>query len=273
MIFVLLTPCAGLTLLTTFPDYRDIPDHKTSVERLYTEITIHYVNSILFDDYYTRWHGLSEQKRIQQLTSILYGAGRLHQHYDLPSWVPDWTFQWYQAPIWCKADSNLGTPTPRDGWSDGIRSNYRAGGERLETFEILTGLRNKHRLRLSAIIVDKISEISEVAPAFVVADGPTTSNSLPTSAASLDTKIFAYGRTFFTTAQSMTGVATSGIRSGDFVALILGGDVPVIIRPWDLHRESEGFLLLCECFVRSASVMSGELVQAEKTRAREIILI
>lgn len=243
------------------------------MQRLYTEITIHYVNSILFDDYYARWHGLSEQKRTQQLTSILYGAGKLHQHYDLPSWVPDWTFQWYQAPIWCRADSNLGSPTARDGWSDGIRSKYRAGGEKLETFEILTGVRNKYRLRLSAIIIDNVVETSEAAPVFNLADEPITSDPLPTSAAFLDTKVFAYGRTFFTTATSMTGVATSGIRPGDFVALLVGGDVPVIIRRCDLHSEDEGFLLLCECFVRSSSVMSGELVQMGKLRAHDIVLL
>lgn len=83
----------GLTLLSTYPDYG------CPVEKLYIDITEHYINSLLWDDYYSRWHGLSEQQRTQQLMSILYSAGKLHQHLKLPSWIPDWTFAWYQAPF------------------------------------------------------------------------------------------------------------------------------------------------------------------------------
>ncbi len=74
----------GLTWLRTFPNYR------ISIELLYAEIIQLYVNSIRWDTSYSTLHGLTDEKRTQQLMSILYSAGALHQHHTLPSWIPDW---------------------------------------------------------------------------------------------------------------------------------------------------------------------------------------
>ena len=156
----------GMTLLRLRPDYHvpvKAPEYRAAVERLYIETAEFYVGSILWDDYYSRWHGLSEGRRTQQLMSMLYSAGRLHQHLDLPSWVPDWTFSWYQAPFWCTTDPNLAAFTGKDDWSAGIRGPWRAGGDKLETFELAEDTAG-HHLRVSALVFDKIVDVNETTP-------------------------------------------------------------------------------------------------------------
>lgn len=59
----------GLTHVTTYPDYSN------SVEKLYIDIAEMYINSILFEESYAAWHGLSDEQKTQQLLSILYSAG------------------------------------------------------------------------------------------------------------------------------------------------------------------------------------------------------
>ncbi|EMC98427.1 hypothetical protein BAUCODRAFT_32462 [Baudoinia panamericana UAMH 10762] len=263
----------GVTLLRTHPYYGEIPDRKTSIERLYVEIACHYVNSILYDDYYSRWHGLNEARRTQQLMSILYSAGRLHQHHNLPSWVPDWTYAWYQAPLWCKTESNLATLLPRDDWSAGIRSDHRAGGERRETFEIIDAATARHQLRVSALIFDSILETYEATPAMTLSEehGPLEPSD---SATALHSPTLSYGRDFFKTTKGFFGMATRGIRQNDTVVLLLGGDVPFVLRAF--NRESNGtktFMLLCECYVQANSVMVGDYMRTEWSRSEDITIL
>lgn len=260
----------GMTLLTTVPDYTK-PE-----ERLFVDIAHHYVNSIMYDDYYSRFHGLSEQRKSQQLMSIIYSAGKLHQHqhYHLPSWVPDWTYAWYQAPLWCKTESNIVTGAVRDLWSAGIRCDHRAGGDTLETFEIIDGTHGALRLRVSALLFDTIAEVSEMTPASM----PTVEDGSPGSpsplATTLDSPTFSYGRDFFRARNAMLGMATRGIRPGDVLAILLGGDVPVILRPADLESGStDVYELLCECYIQSANVMNGELIRNGWTGAKDVVLI
>lgn len=243
---------------------------------MFVDITHHYINSILFDDYYSRFHGLSDQRRSQQLTSILYSAGRLHQHdhYRLPSWVPDWTYAWYQAPLWCKTESNIVTNSGRDEWSAGIRCDYRAGGDKLETFEFIDGGRGSHQLRLSALLFDAVTQINEITPVRKPVTTGDTSPSSPTGlSVTLDSPTFSYGRGFFTTLRGTSGMATQGIRTGDVLAILLGGDVPVVLRRATSSDTSEMYELLCECFVHSAEVMGGDLVRTDWGLAKDIVLI
>ncbi|TKA71589.1 hypothetical protein B0A55_08324 [Friedmanniomyces simplex] len=264
----------AMTLLRLRPDYRELPDYKRSIERLYIEIAEHYVNSIPWDAYYSRWHGLDEQRRTQQLMSMLYSAGRLHQDFDLPSWVPDWTFAWYQAPFWCTTDANLTNFSGRDDWSVGIRSQYRAGGDKLGTFE-LVGDAGRHYLRVSALVFDTIVEVSETTPASTPAFAGYSSTPTPGSAVTLDSPTFSFGRGSFKTKKGLLGMATRGVQPGDVLAIILGGDVPVVLRAaddsnWD--REREAYMLLCECFVQSHDVMGGELLRTTAWQAEDIEL-
>lgn len=83
----------GLTYLTTRVDYR------IAVPSLFAEVALMYLNSIRWEASYAREHDLTEEQRTFQLFSILYSAGLLHQDYDLPSFIPDWTCSWNLAPL------------------------------------------------------------------------------------------------------------------------------------------------------------------------------
>ena len=259
----------GLTHVTTFPDYT------RPVERLYIDIVQMYISSIQWETSYAKWHELTETHKTFQLMSILYSAGALHQHYELPSWVPDFTYSWHLAPVWCKTIPNFVTGSSKDDWTSGIRSEYRAGGENVETFEILEGSRGMHLLRVSALIFDTIVSVNELTPAST----PDTSQLLATSPTeeiwdSSESPTLRYGRHFFTTVGGHVGIGTPGIVQDDVVAILVGGDVPVVLRPCpDRDGKSRAFQLLCECYVQSPAVMQGNLFASDWTLADDIVLI
>lgn len=254
----------GLTLLTTFPSYT------RSAEALFGEVVHMYINSILWESSYSTWHGLTEQQRNFQLMSILYSAGALHQHLALPSWIPDLTFSWHLAPIFCKSTSNIVTGSGKDEWSMGVRSEYRAGGDERKTFEVLDGPPNIGRLLLSMIRVDSITMVSENTP--VSTPGALSRGN--TLADVTESPTARYGRTNFYTSKGYTGVATPGVRIADEVAVVLGGDVPVVIRRQSGDgRNNTVYKLLCECFVQNGAVMSGELARIKKQQAEDIVFI
>ena len=254
----------GLTLLTTFPDYT------RSAEMLYADIVEFYITSIKWDTYYSSFHNLTEEQRTHQLMSILYSAGSLHQHFTLPSWIPDFTFSWHLAPVWSKTTSNIVTRSGKDEWSVGVRCDYRAGGEVRGEYEIINGPYEMHKLRISAIILDTIATVSENTPA--TTPGPNEENQLaPETTESATLK---YGRAYFKSTMGHVGIATPGVETGDVLAIILGGDVPVVLRPCGDHDEkSRAYKLLCECFVQSDAVMYGELARMEWTNAEDVVLI
>jgi len=259
----------GLTLLTTFPDY------ERPVERLYSDIALMYVNSIRWEDYYSRWHGLNEMRRVQQLMSILYSAGKLHQHLSLPSWVPDWTFAWHLAPIWCKTTSNIVIGTAKDEWCAGIRSEYRAGGDKLETFEVIEERHGMHQLHVSALVFDSILTVSETTPASTpsLADhGPVS----PTEEIeTVESPTLRYGRSVFETKKGLVGLATPGVEMNDVLAIPLGGDVPVVLRLCSSPADegTKAYQLLCECFIQSEHIMKGDLIHTDWLSAQDIILV
>lgn len=256
----------GLTLLTTFPDYG------VTIERLYAEVASLYVTNIIDIDSYAKWHNLTEDRKTQQLMSILYSAGALHQHLTLPSWIPDWTYAWHLAPIWCKTTSNIVTGSATDTWSAGIRSDYRAGGPERRTFEILHDKYNLHRLRLSVIIFDCVTTISDTTPALSPsASGHTTVTleSPPTISPNLR-----YGRTSFRTAHGLGGIATPGVEVGDALAILVGGDAPVALRrcPKQHDDDDETFKLLCEVYIECDDVMSGRKLARKWTSVVDVVL-
>ena len=68
-------------------------------------------------------------------------------------------------------------------------------------------------------------------------------------------------------------MATKGVQAGDALAIIVGGDVPVVLRAMDhlnWDREHDAYVLLCECFVQSHDVMDGELLSTDICRAEDI---
>lgn len=256
----------ALTHITTFPDYAKEP------VRLFGEVVNMYVGAIEWEASYSSWHDLKDDQRTSQLMSILYSAGALHQHFDLPSWIPDWTFRWHLAPIWCKTIANVGSGSGKDEWSAGIRSDFRAGGEKRETFEVLEDPYGKHKLRVSVVIFDTITGVSETTPF------PSRSNSRSSAIldadATLESPAWRYGRSFFRSSHGYDGLATPGIQAGDQLAVILGGDVPVVLRRSGTREtEAKAYKLLCECFVQSGTVMHGDLVRTEWTAAEDIVLI
>nr|POE47181.1 heterokaryon incompatibility protein 6, or allele [Quercus suber] len=257
----------GVTLLRTYPDYT------REIEQLYAFVAHQYVTNILDYDSYGKGHDLSEEQKTQQLMSVLYSAGALHQHYALSSWIPDWTAAWHLAPIWCKTTSNIVTGSAKDAWSSGVRTDYRAGGSERGTFEVIDSTHGKHRLRLSVRIFDRITVVSETTPASTPSIGGAKP---PTPDSTLDiSPTLRYGRTFFNTVQGRSGIATPGVVSGDVLALIVGGDVPIALRRC-INEESDGdkkYLLLCEVYVHSDEIMHGDMMAQEWTTAEDIVLL
>ncbi|KAI7264955.1 hypothetical protein KC345_g8643 [Hortaea werneckii] len=258
----------GLTLLSTYPDY-NFP-----VEKLYIDITEHYINSLLWDDYYSRWHGLSEQQRTQQLMSILYSAGKLHQHLHLPSWIPDWTFAWYQAPFWCKTETNVPAGRARNDWSLGVRSDFRTGGEARGTFELVPSAMGGSCLKVTVVFVDTIVQVDEsVALASSLLAGHGSKASLR-SHSILGSPAYSYGREFFVTVNGAVGMATRGIRRDDAVAIVLGADVPFVLRQVSEDRAGMNtYEVLCECFVEASQVMDGTFAGQSRDLAKDVLLV
>jgi hypothetical protein len=260
----------SMTLLTTAPDY------SRSVESLYIEIAQDYINSI--EACYASWNDMTEAMRTFQLMSILYSAGTLHQHYTLPSWVPDWTCAWHLAPFWANTSANLTNAPSRSAWSESIRSEYRAGGDHRDSFEIIATSAGPV-LRLSAIILDVIAMISDSTPAPTPSSEngrkPQSSSTNSKSDHLASTSTARYGRIFFHTLENgFTGLATPGIEAGDVLTVLLGGDVPVILRPLPPKNSPyKPFRLLCECFVQSRAVMFGDVVRGGWTAADDIVLV
>lgn len=258
----------ALTYLTMTPDYRRSP------ELLFIETAHDYINNILDVDSYASCHGLSYEHRTCQLMSIIYSAGHLHQHHQhhtLPSWIPDWTFGWHLAPVWCRSIPNFPKGSPKDDWTMGIRSEYRAGGHERGKFEILNG--SSGELRISALIFDTIVLVNDITPAAT----PDVSQELATSPAEWDApdaSELRYGRHFFTTAKGHVGIGTPGIAAGDETAIFRGGDVPVVLRPCSMpESQANVYKLLCECYIQSPVVMSGTLLQENQSLAEDIVLI
>lgn len=258
----------GMTLLTTTPDYA------RSVESLYLEIAQDYINSI--EACYAGWKDLDDQARTWQLMSIIYSAGALHQHYALPSWVPDWTYAWHLAPFWANTAANLANVPSRGAWAESIRCEYRASGDYRDNFEIIA-TEGGPWLRLSAIVLDTISTTGDSTPA--PTPNPNSASSQKSATSQSDhlaaTGTARYGRTFFRTLKDeFVGLATPGVEPGDVLAVLLGGDVPVVLRPLPPRNSPyKPFKLLCECFVQSRAVMFGEAVRGGWVAAEDVVLV
>ena len=83
-----------------------------------------------------------------------------------------------------------------------------------------------------------------------------------------------YGRNYFTSTKGYTGFATEGVSMGDRIAILPGGDVPVIIRPTpESDRTYKAYKLLCECYVQSSTIMYGEYLRGNWTLCEDIIFI
>ncbi|KAF2716513.1 HET-domain-containing protein [Polychaeton citri CBS 116435] len=310
----------GLTHITTFPDYAGGP------EALYVDIAEMYINAILYEESYAKWHSLGDEKRNFQLMSIIYSAGALHQNFRaLPSWVPDWTYTWHLAPVWCKTSSKISASlTTHKSTSSSLYrrragpvlrpDTFRAGGKNIHTFELLessasmsssTSSRMGRRLAVSAVILDTIQSVNETSPpatpgknASFCSDDEhdefdrltiTSSNSSTSPPLDLHSPVLRYGRTSFETSTGYTGLAEPGVKTGDVTAIILGGDVPVVLRRADnepvLHspvstsREIGGeqpqssYVLLCECIIDSPSIMEGGYLWDAFDKVEDIVLV
>ena len=258
----------GMTLISTMPDYA------RPVEQLYVDIAQSYINGI--EACYAGWNDVSETQRTWELISMLYSAGRLHQHRDLslPSWVPDWSYLWHLAPIWCASTSSIVTGPVSYDWTASARSEYRAGGDKRDNFDLIVGANGALHLSLSAIILDAVISVSEITPASTPAISRTNTASQNSER---DTLVIPsnirYGRAHFETGKGYSGLATPGIELGDCIAILLGGDVPVILRPQSSLTGTKAYQLLCECFVQSHAVMYGEYMRTEWTLSEDIMLV
>lgn len=73
------------------------------------------------------------------------------------------------------------------------------------------------------------------------------------------------GRVFFTSSTGYVGLAPSGAKEGDLVFVVMGADVPFILRPYD-----DGYELIGEAYVQG--VMDGEVIQMEHIPVQDIMI-
>lgn len=73
------------------------------------------------------------------------------------------------------------------------------------------------------------------------------------------------GRVLFTTTNGYVGLAPHGTREGDLVFVILGADVPLVLRPYD-----DGYELIGETYVQG--VMDGEVLQMEQIPVQDLMI-
>ena len=73
----------------------------------------------------------------------------------------------------------------------------------------------------------------------------------------------------FITSNGYMGVARSGFATGDLVCVLLGGEVPFILRQLDTERES--FRMVTECYVHG--IMDGELMHGGNDAKDELFCI
>ena len=147
-----------------------------------------------------------------------------------------------------------------------MRSDFRAGGGECGEFEVLEGPYGMHKLRVSVIIFDTITITSETTPAST--PGGEDNGSMEPD------PTLRYGRVFFRTAKGYVGIATPGVEAGDDVAVLVGGDVPVVIRPCGNHDvDTRAYKLLCESFLLDEAVMHGEIARTDWTFAEDIVFL
>lgn len=83
-----------------------------------------------------------------------------------------------------------------------------------------------------------------------------------------------YGRHFFTTAKGHIGLATPGIQASDNIAILLGGDVPVVLRPYPKYTgKSKAYQLLCECYIQAPQIMHGDFLRENWTLAEDVVFL
>lgn len=253
----------NMTTIITPVNYEEEP------EKLYTDAIQKHILAIQSGGGHSNeTEAIRLAREAFQLTSILYSAGTLSQLLPrLPSWAPDWTAAWNLAPLWCRPSSCIEKGQGRHKQTP-LRGSFRAGGDELKTFK-LQSFQGFSGLRLSVISLDAIISVTEISPPPTPALSSSSLLSEPITESNhvLSTPEIRYGRVCFETRQGYHGLAAPGIEPSDAVVIIVGGDVPVILRHRPLPQSSsaqdgglEVYELLCDCLVESADVMSGGVV-------------
>ncbi|KAK3717412.1 hypothetical protein LTR37_005801 [Vermiconidia calcicola] len=73
------------------------------------------------------------------------------------------------------------------------------------------------------------------------------------------------GRVFFTSSTGYIGIAPYGTREGDLIFVVLGADVPFVLRPLE-----DGYCLIGEAYVQGA--MNGEVLLLEHLPVQDIMI-
>ncbi|EOD44888.1 Heterokaryon incompatibility protein [Neofusicoccum parvum] len=79
----------------------------------------------------------------------------------------------------------------------------------------------------------------------------------------------AVGRVLFLTTNGYMGLGPHGTRDGDVVFVMLGCDIPFVLRP--VSGGGDGFVLLGECFVHKA--MDGEAMRDDSIAVQDVTII
>ena len=75
------------------------------------------------------------------------------------------------------------------------------------------------------------------------------------------------GRVFFTSSTGYIGLAPHGTKEGDLIFVVMGADIPFVLRPCD---DDDGYQLIGEAYVQG--VMDGETIQMEHIPVQDIMI-
>ncbi len=75
------------------------------------------------------------------------------------------------------------------------------------------------------------------------------------------------GRVFFASSTGFVGLAPYGTRQGDLIFVVLGADVPFILRPLE---DDEGYELIGEAYVQG--VMNGETISLDMLPVQDVMI-
>ncbi|KAF2135453.1 uncharacterized protein K452DRAFT_281500 [Aplosporella prunicola CBS 121167] len=172
-----------------------------------------------------------EREKVHRAMTTLCCAGSFNQEQELPSWVPDWSYNPKVRPLcfWGSKD-------------------YKAGGDSTGEFH----LRQDGRLQVSGKFHDTVNLAGT--PSWILPSNYYTS-----------TMGVAVGRVLVLTSSGYMGLAPYGTRDGDIIFIMLGCDIPLMLRP-----SGDEFTLLGECIVHG--VMDGEAMCNEDIVVQDVTI-
>ena len=323
-------PRDKLFAFTNLANLKITPDYSLTASFVYIHFACDFVRRALRSDKSTWSHQEQRKTPHRVISGLLCNAGKLSQHLDLPSWVPDWSFGQDSRPLWTskqlKNDLELAYSAGGDvmGECDLDGTRLRISGILLDTVSQagrvdLSSIRDWSEKELQARCLDwwnecaamhmltpvryvtgeaRIEALKQTLLAGVNYDNEkasadwalstyshfqhyvhqrykhllvsksTTSERNEMSSWPVVSTIL--GRVFFTTQRGYMGLAPYGVKPGDEVSVMLGCDIPLMLRRQSHGLNGPEFHLLGECFLHG--IMFGEVMRDQYLPVTSMVL-